>query len=95
MKSNLSVAELPRISGQEFEIARQESMTSALKLRLVHALDRLQISSLRKLTVQVCDGEVTVTGDVDSYYHRQVAVNACLTTWGLLKLIDQIQVRPA
>jgi len=95
MKSNLSVAELPRISCQEFEIARQESVASALKLRLVHALDGRQISSLRKLTVHVCEGEVTVTGDVDSYYHRQVAVNACLNTWGLLKLIDQIQVRSA
>ena len=93
MKSNLSVAELPRISSQEFIIARQESVASALKLRLIHALSGRQISSLRSLTVHVCDGEVTVAGEVDSYYHRQVAVNACLNTWGLSKLIDRIQVR--
>ena len=93
MKSNLGVAELPRISSQEFAIARQDSMTSALRMRLVQALNGRQISALRELVVHVCEGEVTVTGEVDSYYHRQVAVNACLNTWGVLKLIDQIHVR--
>ena len=94
MKSNLGVAELPRISYQEFAIARQESVASALKLRLIHALNGRQISSLRNLTIHVCEGEVTVTGEVDSYYHRQIAINTCLKTWGLLKLVDQIRVRP-
>ena len=93
MKSNLGVANLPRISSQEFVIARQESMASALKLRLVDGLNGKQITTLRDLTVHVYEGEVTVTGEVDSYYHRQVAINVCLNTWGLVKLIDQIHVR--
>ena len=93
MKSNFSLAESPRISLREFAIARKESMASALKMRLVHALNGRQITSLRELTVHVCDGEVTVAGVVDSFYHRQVAVNTCLNTWGMLKLIDQIEVR--
>ena len=93
MKSNLSLLELPRISLVEFAIARKESVASALKMRLIQALNSRQITSLRDLKVHVCDGEVTVTGEVDSYYHRQVAVNACLNTWGMLKLIDKIGVR--
>ena len=92
MKSNLSMLELPRISLREFAIARQESVASALKMRLAHALNSRQISSLRDLKIHVCDGEVTISGKVDSYYHRQVAVNSCLNTWGMRKLIDQIEV---
>ena len=93
MKTDLSLAELPRISSLEFEIARQESVASALKIRLVDSLKDRQITSLRDLTIHVYEGEVTVAGEVDSYYHRQVAVNACLNTWGILKLIDEIEVR--
>ena len=92
MESDTSLAELPRVSSQEFAIARRESLASALKTRLVHTLHGHQITSLRNLTLHVCDGKVTITGEVDSYYHRQVAVNACLNTWGLVKLIDQIEV---
>ena len=93
MESDLGLAELPRISLREFAIARKESVASALKIRLVDALNGRQISSLRDLTIHVCESDVTVAGEVDSYYHRQVAVNACLNTWGMIKLIDQIEVR--
>jgi len=93
MKSVLSLPEYPRISHREFVIARKEAMATALQLRLIQALSKQQVTALRNLKVVVSDGEATISGEVDSYYLRQVAVNTCLNTWGLLKLVDRIEVR--
>lgn len=95
MKSVLSLPEFPRISHREFVIARKEAMATALQLRLSKALSKQQVTALRSLKIAVANGEATVSGQVDSYYFRQVAVNACLNTWGLLKLVDRIEVRKA
>ena len=93
MKTKLSLPVPPRIRDREFVIARQEAAASALRLRITQALTDQQPTSLRRLTVVVCNGEVTVSGKVDSYYHRQIAIAACLNTPGLIKLIDQITVQ--
>jgi len=93
MKSVLSLPEYPRINQREFVIARKEAMATALQLRLTQALSKQRITALRSLEVVVSNGEATISGQVDSYYLRQVAINACLKTWGLLKLIDRIEVR--
>jgi len=93
MKSILSLPESPRINQREFAIARKEAMTTALQLRLTQALSKQRITALQNLEVVVSNGEATISGQVDSYYLRQIAITACLKTWGLLKLIDQIEVR--
>ena len=93
MKSVLSLPDYPRISDREFVIARKEVVATTLQLRLIKALSKQQVTSLRSLKVVVSDGEATISGEVDSYYLRQIAVNACLNTWGLLKLVDRIEVR--
>lgn len=93
MKSVLSLPDYPRISDREFVIARKEVVATTLQLRLIKALSKQQVTSLRSLKVVVSNGEATISGKVDSYYLRQIAVNACLNTWGLLKLVDRIEVR--
>lgn len=93
MKSKLSLPAFPRIRDREFVINRQETAASSLKRWIIQALNDQQATSLRSLTVVVCNGEATVSGMVDSYYHRQIAINACLNAPGLLKLVDQIAVR--
>ena len=93
MKSVLSLPEFPRISHHEFVIARKEAMAAALQLRLTQALNKQHVTALRSLNVVVSDGEVTISGDVDAFYLRQIAVSVCLNTWGLIKLIDRIEVR--
>ena len=95
MKSVLSLTDYPRISDREFVIARKEAMATALQLRLAQALSKQQITSLRSLKVVVSNEEATISGEVSSYYHRQIAIHACLNTWGLLKLVDKIEVHAA
>jgi osmotically-inducible protein OsmY len=51
-----------------------------------------QFPVFRDLQVQVHRGEVTITGKVDSFHERQVALNCCRRVAGVLKLIDQIEV---
>lgn len=92
MKSVLSLPEYPRISHREFVVARKEAMATALQLRLTQALSKQQVTSLRSLKVVVSNGEATISGEVDSFYLRQVAINACLNTWGLRSLVDRIEV---
>ena len=92
MKSALSLPEYPRISHREFVVARKEAMATALQLRLTQALSKQQVTSLRSLKVVVSNGEATISGEVDSFYLRQVAINACLNTWGLRSLVDRIEV---
>lgn len=93
MKSVLSLPEHPRINHREFVIARKEAMATALQLRLTQALSKQQVTALRSLEVVVSNGEATISGEVDSYYLRQLAINACQNTWGLKKLVDRIEVR--
>ena len=92
MKSVLSLPEYPRISHREFVVARKEAKATALQLRLTQALSKQQVTSLRSLKVVVSNGEATISGEVDSFYLRQVAINACLNTWGLRSLVDRIEV---
>ena len=92
MRSALSLPKYPRISHREFVIARDEAMATALQLRLTQALSRQQVTSLRSLKIVVSKGEATISGEVDSYYLRQIAISTCLNTWGLTKLVDRIEV---
>ncbi len=60
--------------------------------RVESYLGRQHFPGIRGLEVQVDDGVVTVTGQVDNFHQRQVAVNACRRVAGVLKLVDEIQV---
>lgn len=48
--------------------------------------------SFRNLSVQVEQGIVTLSGSVDSYHERQVALNSCMRVAGVLELIDRVRV---
>ncbi|MEM9941690.1 MAG: BON domain-containing protein [Planctomycetota bacterium] len=46
----------------------------------------------RKLAICVDRGIVTLTGAVQSYYEKQIALTSCLNVPGVLSLIDNVTV---
>ena len=49
--------------------------------------------AFRNLGVVVEHGAVTLTGQVQSYYEKQVAITSCQHVAGVLSLVDEIDVR--
>jgi len=49
--------------------------------------------AFRNLDIVVEHGAVTLTGEVQSYYEKQVAMTSCQHVAGVLSLIDEIDVR--
>ncbi len=49
-------------------------------------------ASLRRLSVDVHAGEVTLRGSVGSFYEKQIAIQTCRTLSGIYRLIDALEV---
>ena len=49
--------------------------------------------AFRNLDIEVEHGAVTITGEVHSYYEKQIAMTSCQHVAGVLSLIDEICVR--
>lgn len=49
-------------------------------------------SAFRGLSIEVQHGRATLTGAVDSFYEKQIALNACQRVAGVLMTVDQIVV---
>jgi len=49
-------------------------------------------ASLRRLSVAVRGGEVTLRGSVASYYERQIAIQACRMLAGIVRVNDAVEV---
>lgn len=78
-------------------------MKSAQKIRIDYPDDDLhrRISSFlfsrhfpafRSLRIEVEHGNVTLRGEVQSYYEKQVALTSCQHVAGVLSLVDEISV---
>jgi osmotically-inducible protein OsmY len=52
-------------------------------------------ASLRRLSVNVTRGEVTLRGSVGSFYEKQIAIQACRMLAGIERLIDAVEVAAA
>ena len=50
--------------------------------------------AFRNLDIEVHHGTVTLTGVVQSFYEKQVAMTSCLHVAGVLSLNDEIVVMP-
>jgi osmotically-inducible protein OsmY len=61
-------------------------------LRVLRALRDRHFSTLRELDVSVHRSEATLTGEVNSFYEKQLAMSACQAVPGVLRLIDRIEV---
>jgi osmotically-inducible protein OsmY len=58
------------------------------------ALTTSTLRQLRKLVVTATDHEVVITGQVSSYYLKQLAQEAVRPTLGDRRLVNQVEVCP-
>jgi len=49
-------------------------------------------ASLKRLSIAVRSGEVTLRGSVTSYYERQIAIQACRMLAGIVRVNDAVEV---
>ncbi|MFK7768998.1 MAG: BON domain-containing protein [Mariniblastus sp.] len=61
--------------------------------RVSRFLHSRHFPAFRNLSIVVRHGAVTVTGEVHSYYEKQVAMTSCQHVAGVLSLVDEIAVR--
>ena len=60
--------------------------------RITTQLAETHRASLRRLSVDVHAGEVTLRGSVSSFHERQIAIQTCRELPGIDRLIDAVEV---
>ncbi|MCE9543965.1 MAG: BON domain-containing protein [Planctomycetia bacterium] len=55
-------------------------------------LASLQVAELRRLSVEVHDGHVTLSGRVGSFYYRSLAVSSARNVEGVRRVVERITV---
>jgi osmotically-inducible protein OsmY len=60
--------------------------------RIRSALDESPIYDLRTLQVELSESGVVVSGQVSSYYHKQLAIEAARAVGGAAPFVNQIDV---
>lgn len=63
-----------------------------VRFRVESYLNSKHFPSFRSLDVQVEQGIVTLTGSVENFHERQVALHTCMRVAGVLEMVDQVQV---
>ena len=66
-----------------------------LQRRVVNFLSSRYRPALKKLKVEACQGTITLTGQVASFYEKQIAIGCCLRVAGAHRLIDLVEVPSA
>lgn len=89
--SETSGAELKKI-GRRRSI-RIDYPDDDVQVRVSRFLNSRHFSNFLDLDVRVLNGKVTISGEVDSYYEKQVAMTSCQRVAGVLSLEDRINVR--
>jgi len=49
-------------------------------------------ANLKRLSVNVSGGEITLRGSVSSFYEKQIAIQTCRMLAGIDRLIDAVEV---
>jgi hypothetical protein len=66
-----------------------------LRQRITRFLGSLHFQAFRNLAIDVRHGAVTLSGNVCSYYEKQVALSTCQRVAGVLSTVDRINVEPS
>jgi osmotically-inducible protein OsmY len=66
-----------------------------LATQIANQLAETNRSSLKRLSIDVRAGEVTLRGSVGSFHEKQVAIQACRMLAGIGRLIDAVEVSAA
>ena len=63
-----------------------------VRQRVSRFLNSRHFPAFRNLDIEVEHGAVTLSGNVQSYYEKQIAMTSCQHVAGVLSLIDEIVV---
>ena len=63
-----------------------------LQFRVKSFLSSRHFPGFEMLEVSARNGAVTLSGKVDSFYEKQIAISSCQRVAGVLELIDRIKV---
>jgi len=63
-----------------------------VRQRVSRFLNSRHFPTFRNLDIEVEHGAVTLSGNVQSYYEKQIAMTSCQHVAGVLSLIDEIVV---
>ena len=74
------------------ELLDQELLDQELLSRVTKYLFSQHFPAFRSLDIGVDEGIVTLTGEVHSYYEKQIAMNSCHHVVGVSSLVDEIVV---
>lgn len=66
-----------------------------LQRRILNFLHHRGVGSVRKISVDVDGGVVTLRGTVSTFYERQICISCCEHVSGVLRLIDKLNVQRA
>lgn len=80
-----------RSTNQRGRVADADS-NEELRQRVASFLQSRNFQAFRNFEIEVDRGTVTLTGKVESYYQRQVAIT-CQKVSGVVTVIDEIKVR--
>ncbi|HLJ12615.1 MAG TPA: BON domain-containing protein [Planctomycetaceae bacterium] len=64
----------------------------AVEQRVLHYLLSKNSSAARRVEIDVAEGEVTLRGQVKSFYTRQVFVQGCRRVPGVTMVVDELRV---
>lgn len=63
-----------------------------LQFRVESYLKSRHFPEFESLEVEVHDGLVTLSGELNSYYEKQVAMSSCQRVAGVVRMVDEIMV---
>jgi len=72
---------------------RIEDSNAAVRQRVSSFLHSRHFPAFRNFEIDVDRGSVTLTGQVHSYYEKQIAMTSCQNVDGVVALIDEIVVQ--
>jgi osmotically-inducible protein OsmY len=70
------------------------SADTLLAAQIATQLAETNRANLRRLSVAVRGGEVTLRGCVASFYERQIAIQTCRVLTGIVRVNDAVEVSP-
>lgn len=72
---------------------RIDDSNAEVRQRVSSFLQSRHFPAFRNFEIEVDRGAVTLTGKVQSYYEKQIAINSCQNVAGVVSLIDEIVVQ--
>jgi len=77
----------------QLQHVRKNTDDERLRKEISHRLSHQHFPSFKELKVEVDHGLVTISGTLQSYHHRQIALSVCQQPADVITVIDMIVVR--